>query len=58
MYRSLIASRLLVDVMQLSEQPRSKGRVGENPGIEVAFRSNGSVLQFLSFFFYFEKKKP
>ena len=44
MYRSLIASRLLVDVMQLSEQPLSKGRVRENPGIEVAFRSNGSVL--------------
>ena len=39
-----MASRLLVDVMQLSEQPRSKGRVRENPGIEVAFRSNGSVL--------------
>ena len=54
--RSLIASRLLVDVMQLSEQPRSKGRVRENPGIEVAFRSNGSVLWFLSFFFILKKR--
>ena len=53
-------SRLLVDVMQLSEQPRSKGRVGENPGIwdPGCFQKQWFGFMISFFLFYFEKKKP